>query len=212
MGPNYTHSAGVPCGLPGDCANSADWGPSAVNVLRGLKAWELMAGLGYVDTSRIMAFGHSRGAFVTTALAAEAPARFRAAAHTAGGVLPDNFPGIMPRDSMVRKIRSPYLSHHGEIDSTVPLAAGRRLDSILAEEGVIHRLDIYPGYDHGDIPADPVMFQRTREWFDTHGGNVSIRFHSRRVFRHKSGMGIYDLRGRWMGNSRAIGTNTWHNR
>ena len=73
IAPHYTHSSGVPCGRPGVCEAGADWGASAANLQRGLKTVELLERLDSVDTSAIMLFGHSRGAFVTTALAAADP-------------------------------------------------------------------------------------------------------------------------------------------
>jgi acetyl esterase/lipase len=164
---NLTHSGGgVACGAPGACDTATYWGASSANTLRGLKAWDILAGLGYADTSNVMAFGHSRGAWATTALGAANPARFRALAHTAGGVVANNAQGNAARDSMALKIRSPYLMHHGDSDGTVPLAFDRRLDSLLGVAGQIHRLDIYPGYDHPDISFDTAMFRKTREWFD----------------------------------------------
>jgi acetyl esterase/lipase len=198
IAPNLTHSGGgVPCGAPGACDTAAYWGASTANSLRGLKAWDILAGLGYVDTANVMAFGHSRGAWATTALGAAKPARFRALAHTAGGVVSNNAQGNAARDSMALKIRSPYLMHHGDSDGTVPLAFDRRLDSLLGAAGQVHRLDVYPGYDHPDISFDTTMFRKTREWYNTYRTGSTAVFGS--VFGagpKNSGAGRFTLTAR----------------
>jgi hypothetical protein len=57
---NYTHSAGVPVGSPGD---STEPGASTANIQRARKCVEILGTLGYVDTTRIAAHGNSMGAF-----------------------------------------------------------------------------------------------------------------------------------------------------
>ncbi|HEU4722565.1 MAG TPA: dienelactone hydrolase family protein [Gemmatimonadaceae bacterium] len=163
---NYTHASGVPLGSPG---TTADLGASAANVQRARRLVEILRALGYVDTNRLAAHGHSMGAFVTVALVATHPELFRAASHTAGGVRVDGVVGAAPTESQGRAVRTPYQMHHGDQDVVVSLAADQRLDALLAEQGTMHELRIYPGYDHAEIASDATVLARMREWYGRHG-------------------------------------------
>jgi len=162
---NYTHSGGgVPSGSPGTSA-MADWGASQANVLRAAKCREILASLGYVDRSRVAAHGHSMGAFVTAALVGTYPSDFIVASHTAGGV------GVpySTTEAQARGIRAPYQMHHGDRDTTVPLTADQRLDSILSASSVLRELVVYPGAGHGLVPQFATVLGRIRSWYTTHG-------------------------------------------
>lgn len=163
---NYTHSSGVPVGSPG---TTADLGASTANVQRARRLVEILRALGYVDVDRLAAHGHSMGAFVTVALVATHPELFRAASHTAGGVRVDGVVGAAPTESQGRAVRTPYQMHHGDQDAVVSLAADQRLDALLAEQGTVHELRVYPGYDHAEIASDATVLARMREWYGSHG-------------------------------------------
>lgn len=164
--PNYTHAdlKAVPCGSPGLCVES-EFAASPANIKRALKGLELLKALPYVDGGAVMAFGHSRGAYVTTALAASTTG-LRAAAHSAGGVIPDHAQGTAARHAHARAIAIPYLMSHGDADQTVPIAYDQAMDGILTTTGVVHRLDAYPGYTHSSIQFDAGMLGKVRQWFD----------------------------------------------
>jgi dienelactone hydrolase len=162
---NYTHAGGVPIGSPGTINEP---GASQANALRAHALVEILRTLGYVDTSRVAAHGHSMGAFVTTAVLAAYPSDFRAASHTAGGVTPSTIVAT-PSDSQARAIRTPYQLHHGDADIVVPLAQDQRLDSILQAGAVPHALFVYPGATHNDVAQDPTVLTRVRSWYAAHG-------------------------------------------
>jgi dienelactone hydrolase len=163
---NYTHSSNVPCGSPGSCVQGdGEWGASESNALRGLKSWQILVSLSYVDSTRIVSFGHSRGAFLTTALAGTHPDKFTAFAHTAGGV--SDVPGATtPGKELAEKITKPYLIHHGDDDKVVDIALDRALSAILIGNSVPQQLHEYPRYSHSQISQDSLMFVRTRAWFE----------------------------------------------
>jgi dienelactone hydrolase len=164
---NYTHANGVELGAPG---LATERGASRPNILRAGKLLDLLRSLGYVDMTRVAAHGHSMGAFVTAALTGAYPTAFRAASHTAGGSRPYGSGDLAaPVDSQVVGIRAPYQMHHGDLDTTVPLSSGQRLDGILAAQGVTRELVVYPGFGHNQIPFDATMLARVREWYTRHG-------------------------------------------
>jgi dienelactone hydrolase len=163
---NYTHASGVPLGSPG---TTAELGASAANVQRARRLVEILRALGYVDTDRLAAHGHSMGAFVTLALVATHPDLFRAASHTAGGVRVDGVVGAAPTEAQGRAVRTPYQIHHGELDAVVSIAADRRFDALLGEQGTVHELRVYPTYDHAAIASDATMLARVREWYGRYG-------------------------------------------
>ena len=165
---NYTHAGGVPVGAPG---TASERGASAANVLRARKLLEILASLGYVDLTRVAAHGHSMGAFLTAALVADRPNAFLVASHTAGGVRPDGFSGdaAAPTEAQAMTIRTPYSMHHGDLDTTVPLASDQRLADLLTSLGVAHELVVYPGSGHNDVPTSSAVLGRIRTWYTAHG-------------------------------------------
>lgn len=162
---NYTHSAFVLCGQPGTCAVS-EYGASEVNVKRGIKGWEVLSKLPFVDSTRVMAFGHGRGAFVTTALAAALGSRIRAAAHTSGGVVPGRMRGTAPGDSVALRVTIPYQIHHGTADPSIPFRYAKRLDSLLSYTGTTHVFFKYPRMNNANMRFDQNMLKRVKLWFD----------------------------------------------
>lgn len=163
---NYTHAGGVPVGSPG---TASEPGASPSNVQRARRLVEILRSLGYVDMNRVALHGHSMGAFVTAATAGAHPALFRAASHTAGGIRPDSFDAPAPTENQVAGIRAPYQIHHGDRDFVVPLLADQLFAAALAARGVRHELHVYPTADHDDLAGNPIVFERIRTWYRTHG-------------------------------------------
>ena len=159
----YTHA---PDGQ--DSGNEPDGsdGASEANVLRAHKTRDLLSCLGNVDMTRIAAHGHSMGAFVTGQLLGAYPTDFRAASHTAGGVI--QAPFATQREAAER-IVTPYQLHHGNEDIIVLLFLDQILAGILSANGVAHELNVYQGYDHQEIASDPLMLERVRNWYRLHG-------------------------------------------
>ncbi len=164
---NLTHSSNVPIGSPGT-GDSVNWGASTYNMQRAMKCWDILASLTYVDTACIMAFGHSRGAFLTTALLGTYPNKFSAAGHTAGGV---GHPTDVsyPTYTMVKGIRKPYIMHHGTSDNVVNIIYDNNMDSVLTQRNITHQYHVYNGYTHNTISFDSLVLARTRQWFATYG-------------------------------------------
>ena len=163
---NYTHSAGVNCGSPGSCIESdGEWGASNSNLLRAMKTRQVLVSLSYVDSLKLAAFGHSRGAFITTGLAGYYPGSFKVFGHTAGGI---NSSTVEPTAATAMRITKPYVMHHGDMDNTVPIARDYALRDLLNSRSVTNTLYVYPGYSHSQISNDSLMFERTKQWFQLH--------------------------------------------
>ena len=160
IGVNLCHAGNVPIGSPGTSTNG---GASLPNIHRNMKAWDILANLGYVDTNCIAAHGHSLGAMATGATVGTNPSKFSVASHTAGGVN-DAGPQYI-KTPQANGIIVPYYLHHGDADATVPLIHARKMDTLLTNNSVIHQLDIYPGYNHSQISMDDTMFARTKIWY-----------------------------------------------
>lgn len=164
---NYTHSAGVPIGKPGD---ENDVGASHANVLRAHMTRELLRQLRYVDMSRVALHGNSMGAFLDAAVLGAYPNDFRAASSTGGGVRPDDVTdGRLPSAAQVRGTRTPTQIHHGGADTSVPLELDERYDSLLTVLGVPHELHVYPGVTHPGMRLDSLMLRRVHDWYVAHG-------------------------------------------
>lgn len=175
---NYCHmgtSMAFPCGSPGVCTGMTDWGASSNNFLRAMKVWDILASLTYVDTNCIATFGHSRGSFLTTGLAANYPDKFNCAGHTDGGVaIPDQI--TMPTLVMANDVVIPYILHHGELTVQVPLINDDNFDSILTQNGVIHDYYVYTGYVHSDMPHDSLVYVRTQTFFNQYICNTTTGY------------------------------------
>ena len=163
---DYTHARNAPLGAPG---TRLQQGASSANAFRAHATVTVLARLGYVDTSRVAAHGHSMGAFVTTAFVAAYPGDVRVASHTSGGVLLDAIhrEGIpLPSVAQARRIRAPYQWHHGLLDYAVPFLLDRRFDSVLEAP---HEGHLYRRLSHAEVAADPEVLARVRAWYTAHG-------------------------------------------
>lgn len=162
---NLTHSGGVPLGAPG---LATERGAATANVLRNRKLVDLLQSLGYVDMRRLAAHGHSMGAFATGALLGTHPQRFLVGSHTAGGM--STQPGAAATSvAQAQGITTPYQLHHGDADTTVPLALDQALANQLAANPTVHQLLVYPGYTHAQISNDVAMLATVRAWYAQHG-------------------------------------------
>lgn len=165
IGTNYTHSSNTAGLLP-----SGDQGASTANLQRAHKCWDILRQLGYVDTNRIAAHGHSMGAFVTAALVGTYPNDFKVASHTAGGVNDANVPWT--KTAQAEGITIPYLMQHGDNDNTVPFEDDQALAAILTGNSVINNLIIYENLTHADMidaVNHPEISAEVVDWFTTHG-------------------------------------------
>lgn len=162
IGTNYTHSSqdgGSPTG---------EQGASTANIQRAHKTWDILCGLGYVDMKRVVAHGHSMGAFVTAALVGTYPNDFKAASHTAGGVS-DNKAPTWTSSTLANSIKAPYQMHHGDADAVVPLKDDQTLDSLLTSKGVTHELKVYAGYTHPDVRDNTTIMNTIKDWYTKYG-------------------------------------------
>jgi len=163
---NYTHARGVPSGTPGTLLEQ---GASRANVFRAHAAVAILAALGYVDSRRVAAHGHSMGAFVTTAFVAAYPGDLRVASHTASRVLLDaiHVKGMpAPSVAEARRIQTPYQWHHGLRDFAVPFLLDRRFDHVL---NAPHDGHLYPRLSHASVAEDPEVLAHVRAWYAAHG-------------------------------------------
>lgn len=167
---NYTHAGKGACGSPGSC-EPPEFGASQANILRAIKCWDILASLNYVDTMCVKAFGHSRGAFITTALVATYPDKFSAAGHTSGGVSLTSG-DTAPPSELASMITSPYIIHHGSEDYLVPLAADSAFNAVLNSNSTIHSYYTYENVGHDDLLDNATVLERTRSWFELYSCRV----------------------------------------
>jgi len=127
----------------------------------------------YLSTARgvmpgnLIIFGESLGAAVALQLALEVPARalvleapFTSIGDMARGMLPIPFPGVLLRTKYdnigkIGGLRMPLLILHGDLDTTVPFAQGRRLFGAAPEPKSFFPI---PGAGHNDtyiVGGDP---------------------------------------------------------
>lgn len=161
IAPSYTHS-----GAGGD---RSAMGASAENLRRASTCLEILRGLPYVEGSRIGAYGHSMGGFVTIGLTASSTEAVKAAAITGSGVSPqEGYPA--PSAKAAEKIRTPFLMLHGAEDNVVRPEQSAELKRILDHNKVPNDRLVADGQGH---PIDQTMradvFRLVREWFVKNG-------------------------------------------
>jgi len=162
IAPNYTHA-----GMAG--GDRTQFGASAENLRRAQTCLEILRSMPEVDGSRLAAYGHSMGGFVTIGLAGSAPEALKAAAITGSGISPQEGYAA-PSTKAAEKIRTPFLMLHGANDTTVRPEQSASLKQVLDGNKVPNDRLIADGQGH---PIDQTMrdevFKLIREWFTKQG-------------------------------------------
>jgi acetyl esterase/lipase len=161
---NYTHA---PDDVDAGSLPQGEDGASAANVQRAHKARDLLSCVPGVDIARLVAHGHSMGAFVTGQLLGTYPGDFLAASHSAGGAN-DTGPNAT-RVQVAAAIRTPYQLHHGDADNVVRLELDQTLQEILEANATLHELHVYAGFTHEQMALDATMLARVRDWYRARG-------------------------------------------
>ncbi|MDZ4403790.1 prolyl oligopeptidase family serine peptidase [Prosthecobacter sp.] len=161
IAPNYTHA-----GAGGD---RAKFGASAENILRASTCLDILRTMPEVDATRLAAYGHSMGGFVTIGLASTKVDAVKAAAITGSGISPQAGYAA-PATDAAAKIRVPFLMLHGSNDTTVRPEQSAALKQVLDKNKVANDRLVADGQGH---PIDQTMrdevFRLIREWFTKHG-------------------------------------------
>lgn len=170
IAPDYTHNARAAGeqrakGL----RDLSHFGASTENLRRAKTCVALLQQMPEVDATRIAAYGHSMGGFVTIGLAAAEPGLLKACAITGSGVAPQaGFPA--PSEAAAAAIRTPFLLLHGAQDTTVRPSQSEALKRILDRNKVPNDRLVMDGQNH---PIDQTMraetFRLVREWFEKQG-------------------------------------------
>ena len=161
IAPNYAHTR--------NASERSQFGASAENLRRASVCLEILRQMSEVDATRLAAYGHSMGGFVTIGLAAQGPKGLKAAAITGSGIAhQEGFPA--PSAAVAGKIQTPFLMLHGANDTTVRPEQSLELKKVLDENGVVNDRLIADGQGH---PIDQTMreevFRLVREWFEKQG-------------------------------------------
>jgi acetyl esterase/lipase len=161
IAPNYTHT--------GQGGDRAQFGASAENIRRASTCLDLLRTLPEVDSTRLAAYGHSMGGFVTIGLASAKVDAVKAAAITGSGISPQEGYAA-PSAQAAEKIRAPFLMLHGANDNVVRPEQSAALKQALDANQVPNDRLIADGQGH---PIDQTMrdevFKLIREWFVKQG-------------------------------------------
>lgn len=162
IAPDYTHSRGT-------TAERAKFGASPENIRRAAECLRILRSMKEVDASRLTAYGHSMGGFVTIALCATQSPGLKAAAITASGIAPQGgFPA--PSADLAESITTPLLMLHGANDTTVRPDQSLALKQILDQKRVPNDRLIADGQGHAiDQSMREEVFRLVREWFVKNG-------------------------------------------
>lgn len=157
IAPDYTH-AGAARGNP-------DLGASTENIRRARTCLDWLAKMPDVDVTRMGAYGHSMGGFVTIGLAAAEPQRLKAAAITGSGVSQqDGY--AAPSHETANKVRTPFLILHGTADTTVRPEQSASLEEIMNKNEVPNERILFVGEGHPiDQTKREEVFRSIRDWF-----------------------------------------------
>jgi len=165
---DYTHAGRGGEGRQGRVGiDFSQVGASAENIRRALACLEIVRQQKQVDSRRIVAYGHSMGAFVTIALAAAAPDRLAAAVITSGGVkTPTGSTAAAPTTNVAAQVRVPFLILQGALDRTVPPESSERFQQILDKNRVPNERHVFEGVGH-NVPAERTadVNRLMRAWF-----------------------------------------------
>jgi dienelactone hydrolase len=165
IAPRLTHAANQD-GRGSTFLPAGGEGASEANVARVRKARDLLRCVNAADTTKVAVHGHSMGAFATAQTVGLTPSAFLAASHTAGGTSEG---ANATRPDAARAIRTPYQVHHGDQDTVVSIRQGEDLFGVLVMNGVPSEFYRYEGYAHETMALDPLMLDRVRAWYRTHG-------------------------------------------
>jgi dipeptidyl-peptidase 4 len=143
----------------------------------------------YMDLERVGIFGHSGGAFASTAAILQYPDFFRVAVSTAGNHdnrsyyygWAERYQGLLERDTiretdnyesqanyrMADRLQGRLLLMHGDMDDNVHPALTLRLVHALVEANRDFDFLLLPDYDHG-VTQDPYVIRRTWDYFVKH--------------------------------------------
>jgi acetyl esterase/lipase len=161
IAPNYTHT--------GQGGDRSQFGASAENIRRASTCLDLLRTLPEVDATRLAAYGHSMGGFVTIGLASAKVDAVKAAAITGSGISPQAGYAA-PSTDAAAKIRTPFLMLHGANDNVVHPEQSAALKQALDANKVPNDRLIADGQGH---PIDQTMrdevFRLVREWFVKQG-------------------------------------------
>jgi dienelactone hydrolase len=165
IGPNYTHA--------NTGSTPEDEGYSPENSRRARRCLDILAATPGVDMTRLAAFSHSMGSFLTIGLSGELPAQFRAVAIAAGGTSGTANTGFAaPATQEAQPIRAPFLMLHGTADTTVAPIQSANLQAILESNAVPNKRLLYQGVNH-NIVDPPIKradaYAITQAWFTRHG-------------------------------------------
>ena len=163
IAPDYTHAR------PEAGADRSTFGASAENLRRARACLAILRTLAEVDTHRLCAYGNSMGAFLTIGLAADQSEALKAAAITAGGVVP--LAGYAaPSVESAGRIRAPFLILHGSADTTVPPERSEALQRTLDKNGVPNERRVFEGIGHALHQQESAeVYRLIREWFTKQG-------------------------------------------
>lgn len=174
MGASLTHAAG------GE-TNSVNMGNCAENIARASACLNVLSTLPYVDTNRVALFGHSMGAFATIGNAATFGEKIRAAAITAGGVIPDvaGTNNAAPTVTEANPVRVPFLMFHCDADPVVPAVRSQLFQDLLETNVVPNQRIVYSSNSipnmsnwhnlHQDANINTNVLTNTFQWFKVRG-------------------------------------------
>lgn len=158
--------AGFSCGAPGLALEPSTGWAQGNALLRAEKALQILQSLPYVDSARLAAHGHSRGAFLNVLLVGKHPTAFRAASHSAGGMI---------SSAQGQLVTVPYSMHHAQLDTNVTFPREQAFAAVLEQNRVAHELitydypDLAPTKVHAESGKDPRMLSKVRAWYVTQG-------------------------------------------
>jgi dienelactone hydrolase len=174
IGPTLTHVAN------GE-TNAPNMGNCPENIARATACANVLASLPYGDTKRLALFGHSMGAFATIGDAAALGNRIRAAAITAGGIIPDSAGtnNAAPTVTEADPVRTPFVMFHCDGDPVVPYVREQLFQQLLTTNGVLYQHFLYSSNSipnqsnwhniHQDAAINANVLTNTYQWFQARG-------------------------------------------
>jgi dienelactone hydrolase len=174
IAPTLTHAAG------GE-TNPVNMGFCPENLARTAACLEVLSTLAYIDTNRLALFGHSMGAFASIGNAAALAPRFRAAAITSGGIIPDaaGSANAAPTVTEASPVRAPFLMFHCDADPVVPPIRSELFQQLLNSNAVPNLRIVYSSNSipnsanwhnlHQDPAINADILTNVFQWFHSQG-------------------------------------------